>query len=139
MDRNLPHIFLVDDQIYNCKIIQHQIQDFYTVDFFSSGHTILSVLKTNPDLYCAGIIDYMMPGMTGVEVTRKIREFNSEIPLIIVSAYFSDLSEFQLIKEFKDLPQKNLSYLPKPMMKKNLAGYLDNLRKEKGNEPTADK
>ena len=50
--------------------------------------------KGTPDPFTLVIIDWKMPGMDGVEATRRIRrEVGDEIPVIILTAY--DWSEIE--------------------------------------------
>ena len=47
------------------------------------------------DNYCVYIIDWMLPDMNGVEVTRRIRkEMGDDVPIIVLTAYdWSDIEE----------------------------------------------
>lgn len=47
------------------------------------------------DCYCVYIIDWLLPDMNGVEVTRRVRkEVGDEVPVIVLSAYdWSDIEE----------------------------------------------
>ena len=47
------------------------------------------------DNYCVYIIDWLLPDMNGVEVTRRIRkEMGDDVPIIVLTAYdWSDIEE----------------------------------------------
>ena len=52
----------------------------------TNGDDTVKVVMENPDLSVI-LMDIKMPGMTGLEATRKIREFNSRVPIIAQTAY----------------------------------------------------
>ncbi len=58
----------------------------YDVIEASSGEGTLQVLFENPDIDMI-LMDLKMPGIGGLEATRRIREFNSGIPVIAQTAY----------------------------------------------------
>ena len=48
------------------------------------------------DTYKAYIIDWRLPDMNGIEVTRQIRSLNDDTPIIILTAYdWSDIEPRQ--------------------------------------------
>src|ERR1700750_1322852 len=85
MDKNyLTKIFLIDDDEMYSMIIKGSIEknDSYDVQVFKSGEDFLKALNLNPDIV---IIDYYLPGMTGIEILKKIKEYNTEIATIFLS------------------------------------------------------
>lgn len=66
------------------------VSDGYKVHKANSAEEGLEILKSVPiDL---ALLDIMMPGMDGLEMCRKIREFNN-IPIIMLSAKSTDLDK----------------------------------------------
>ncbi len=52
----------------------------------ASGEEAVEQCKTNPGIDVI-LMDMKMPGMNGYEATRRIREFNSDLPIIAQTAY----------------------------------------------------
>lgn len=82
------HILAVDDSPDNLFLIETVLDnDEYTLSYAESGREALDkVIKTPPDLI---LLDVMMPGMTGYEVTAQIRKNQSlpYIPILLVTAH----------------------------------------------------
>ncbi len=72
-----------DDEMYS-MIVKTAIEknDSYDVQVFKSGEEFLNSIHLNPDIV---IIDYSLPGMTGIEILRKIKEYNTDIATIFLS------------------------------------------------------
>jgi len=67
----------------------------YTVIAAPDGKTAVELVKTkNPDIV---FLDLKMPGMDGNETFKKIREFNQDIPVIIISAHINMLTAREII------------------------------------------
>ncbi|WAL60753.1 response regulator [Thermocoleostomius sinensis A174] len=81
-------ILAVDDTPDNLFLIQAILEDDgYEVSFAENGETALAQIEQSPpDLI---LLDVMMPGIDGYEVTRRIRQ-NSNlpfIPILLITAY----------------------------------------------------
>ncbi len=81
-------ILIVDDLADNSFLLQTLLEnEGYQVDVADSGQEALEKVVAAPPALI--LLDVMMPGMNGFEVTRRIRQ-NSRlpfIPIVLVSGY----------------------------------------------------
>jgi len=86
----MKRVTVVDDDEDICRIVQLRLTSMgMAVDAYFDGPSGLEAIAADPpDL---AIIDVMMPGMNGLEVTRAIRaqEFTKDLPVVIFSALVS--------------------------------------------------
>ncbi|WP_125142346.1 response regulator transcription factor [Clostridium transplantifaecale] len=105
-------IYLADDEKNIRDLIALFLsQEGFSVQTFSDGDALLSACKHSlPDLV---MLDIMMPGTDGLSICSQLRQENSDLPIIIVSAKDSPFdrvtgltlgSDDYLIKPF--LPQE---------------------------------
>ena len=82
-----PLIFVVDDERVNCELVSSQLKaQGFQIELFESGLSVLARLHEQlPDLI---LLDFMMPGMTGLEVCQVIRkQYDSyELPVMMLTA-----------------------------------------------------
>lgn len=82
-------ILAVDDEPVNLQVLSNMLSvEKYRVTKMSGGQEVLEICKDEekrPDII---LLDIMMPGMSGFEVCRKLREkYNSlELPIIFLTA-----------------------------------------------------
>jgi DNA-binding response OmpR family regulator len=79
------HILLVEDEIKLARFIELELQsEGYRVTVAHDGMSGLSLVReSEPDL---AILDWMMPGLTGVELCRRLRSTGIKIPVILLTA-----------------------------------------------------
>ena len=114
MDQNVPRLFapkakimIVDDDRMNLEFFKNLLRDTNAmVTAVESGRECISHLAEGFDLI---LLDHMMPEMDGIETLKEIREINSEIPVIALTANAANNGkEFYVGLGFND-------YLPKPV------------------------
>ena len=83
-------IFLVDDDALYLKSseIEFKLHTDCTVETYASGELCMQYLSHNPDVI---FLDYRLDdinknALNGIETLDKIKRFNSDIPVVILSA-----------------------------------------------------
>ena len=121
-----PVILVVDDQIQNNELLEaYLVPEGYEIIKTTSGDEALAKLASNEiDLI---LLDVMMPGMDGFEVTRRIRQDkkNKLMPIILVTALKETEDRIQGIKAGCD------DYISKPFDKMELFARIQSLLKIK--------
>ena len=85
----IDRLLVVDDLMDNARLIEAILKEggYTQVQIKTTGKTALASIDTNPpDLV---LLDVMMPGMDGYDVTQRIRE-NQDlpfIPILLITAY----------------------------------------------------
>ena len=87
----------------------------YHVTSVTDSAEALGLMKEESVDYDMVITDMTMPNMTGIELAREIKLFNSEIPIILCTGYS------ELINEKKVTSLGINKYLMKPLTQKELA------------------
>ena len=85
--KDKPVILVVDDQPQNIELLEaHLVPQGYEIITAANGEEALGILSGNQiDLI---LLDVMMPGMDGFEVTRRVRQDNTHrlLPIILVTS-----------------------------------------------------
>lgn len=103
------------------------------VEFAKTGRSVIELAeKFRPDI---AVMDIQMPGINGIDAMKEIRENNSKVIFIVISAY----DKFDYARESISLDV--LEYLTKPMDRakvisalKNAMGIIDQERKKRSND-----
>ncbi|NJN21273.1 MAG: response regulator transcription factor [Leptolyngbya sp. RL_3_1] len=80
-----PKILLVEDEEKLAKFIEMELgYEGYTVTVANDGLSgLMAARDSEPDLI---LLDWMLPGLTGVEVCRRLRSTGSQVPVILLTA-----------------------------------------------------
>ncbi|GAB1404679.1 nitrogen fixation sigma-54 dependent transcriptional regulator GnfM [Lentimicrobium sp.] len=91
-------IFLVEDDIIFAKIISHHLSlnPDNEVEIFHDGKTLMQNLYKNPALIS---LDYNLPDSSGLDILQQIKEFNPDIPVVIVSGQQDVGTAIELLKK----------------------------------------
>nr|WP_156129589.1 response regulator [Jeotgalibacillus malaysiensis] len=103
---NVEKVLIVDDQ-FGIRILLNEIleKEGYQTFQAANGLEALALLKEEPDLV---LLDMKIPGMDGIEILRRMKEEETEIKVIIMTAY----GELGMIQEAESLGA--LTHITKP-------------------------
>ena len=86
-------ICIVDDEQLVLQATRLTLERFgYKTVAFNSPTECLKALQQEPDGCDVLLSDQTMPGLTGLELSAAVREFSPQLPIIIMSGYFSKVS-----------------------------------------------
>ncbi|MGE5197524.1 MAG: response regulator [Deltaproteobacteria bacterium] len=82
-------ILLVDDeQDFNATMSSWLTSKGYSVVATTDAENALKIIKESQlDLV---LLDLKMPGLDGVELLKKVREFNKDLPVVVSTAFIND-------------------------------------------------
>lgn len=78
-------IFIVDDEQAISKLLTYWVRDKwkYNAESFATGEDVLKNLHKRPDVV---LLDIMLPGLDGIETLKRIKAFDENLPVIMLSA-----------------------------------------------------
>jgi two-component system OmpR family response regulator len=85
---NTPsHILVVEDEEHLATGIKYNlVAEGYRVTTVGDGRTALAILEDQPEGVDLVVLDLMLPGMSGYAVCESIREFDMDLPILILTA-----------------------------------------------------
>lgn len=109
--RSNSYILIVDDLLDNLFLLQALLEaEGYTVDVATSGSIALAKVKDSPpDLL---LLDIMMPGVNGYEVTQQIRRDKTipYIPIVLITAHDESVAAYGLALGANDFVRKPIDF-----------------------------
>lgn len=81
-------LLIVDDDAINRKVLGKIFSGCYQVEEAQGGAAGLKKLLDDPDSYCAVLLDVMMPGLSGIEVLRELKDQNllDKTPVFLITS-----------------------------------------------------
>src|SRR5438270_184931 len=93
-----PHILIVDDETRMCQILAmvFEKQGFRTTTFSDPAKAVAKLGETSFDLM---ITDLSMPGMDGLELLRRAKAIQRDLPVVLITAHATVKSAVTAMKE----------------------------------------
>jgi DNA-binding NtrC family response regulator len=126
-------IMIVDDEpgVRESFEMILKIKD-YAVTTFPDGESAVGAIK--PGMFDVAFIDFKLPGIDGIQVLKKIKEIDSEVEVVIVTAYASEQSHANAIT------LGALEYLRKPFLMEEIYELVERaLRKKRAKKAGGEK
>src|SRR6266481_3110625 len=79
-------ILIAEDDPVSCEVLATRLQKWgYDTVITRDGHEAMTVMRSAnaPSL---AVLDWMMPGMDGIEVCRRLREINKAVYIIMLTS-----------------------------------------------------
>jgi CheY-like chemotaxis protein len=88
------NILFIDDEALITDLAKEILEKLgYTVTVRKNGLAALETFQNQPDRFDLVITDQTMPGMTGVELSRRMLQIRPDIPIILCTGYSSTAAE----------------------------------------------
>ena len=116
-------IMIVDDEYLILETVQDILKKagFNVITALSGDEALKKLKKSKADL---ALIDVMMPGMGGIELTKKIR-MDKNIKNIDIA--FLSVLTFSELQKYKLKKYKILDYIQKPFERKELIARINKI------------
>jgi two-component system copper resistance phosphate regulon response regulator CusR len=80
-------ILLVEDEAAIAGFVKEGLEEEgFAVDVALNGRQGLDMAMSNLDEYDIFLLDWMLPGTSGIEICRSIRKENNQVPIIFLTA-----------------------------------------------------
>ena len=140
--KNKPFtIFILEDDNWYNNLLTYTVSlnPEYVVKSFKTAKEFYQHLSLNPDVIT---LDYRLPDSTGIDVLKKVKEFNDQIEIVIISEQENIETAVELLKEgaydylvkTPDIRDRLLNILGKLKNQRSLKVRIDELQKEVENK-----
>ena len=87
----LCHILYVDDDELINDLVRRMLQRAgFPATLYTRSHEALEDVRTGKVHYDLAVVDYMMPGLNGLELARELRRLHPQRPVAITSGLISE-------------------------------------------------
>ena len=129
-DETTPHILIVDDDDRIRSLLQRYLSDNgYRTSVAADATEAQS--KMDALTYDLLVLDIMMPGITGLEFTEKLRQAENSVPILLLTALAETENRIEGLAVGAD------DYLPKPFDPKELLLRIQNILRRSGADENA--
>ncbi len=119
------NILFVDDEVMLADTVKRSLSRFgFDVTTFSDSIGAMKMFRADPDKFDLVITDVKMPGMTGIELAKKLLEICPGIPIILSSG------AGEIIDEEKIRSLGIREYVRKPVEPRDLAKIILRMLKQ---------
>ncbi len=116
------HILLIDDDASVLRSIKFLLERRgYVISDYIDQEKALDALRLDSSLFDLVVIDYNMPGMSGIEVSRAVRMIRKDLPVAITSGTIDE--ELRSLADEAGVQQ----LIPKPCSGDDLIAIVERL------------
>lgn len=104
LESTLKYIMIVDDEPDILDLLQGYLESKgWKIKAFVGPGIALSSIMMNPKLYSLILTDIRMPGMSGIEFIKKVKNMDNNIKIIFMTAFETDIDELRELSDVEPL------------------------------------
>ena len=97
-DKPIAKLLVVDDDSDIVQVLKIGLQkNGFLVNAFTNPQEALQSFKSNTEAYCLMLSDVRMPGLSGIQLARKVKEINPGVKVILMTAFEIRDNEFSKV------------------------------------------
>lgn len=115
---------VVDDDVDIVQVLKlGLLRNGFSVDAFTNPEEALQSFKSNADSYCLVLSDIRMPGLSGIQLTKRIKAINPNVKLVLMTAF--EIKDYEFSKVF---PSTNVDgFIQKPIDIRELTSKISSI------------
>ncbi|MDQ5876177.1 MAG: response regulator [Thermoproteota archaeon] len=115
---------VVDDDVDIVQVLKlGLLRNGFSVDAFTNPEEALQSFKSNADSYCLVLSDIRMPGLSGIQLTKRIKAINPNVKLVLMTAF--EIKDYEFSKVF---PSTNVDgFIQKPIDIRKLTSKISSI------------
>jgi DNA-binding NtrC family response regulator len=117
----LAKLLVVDDDVDIVEVLKlGLLKNRFLVSAFTNPEEALQSFQSNSESYCLMLSDIRMPGLSGMQLARKVKEINSGVKVVLMTSFEIRDSEFS-----KVFPSTHVDgFVQKPITIKDLTNKI---------------
>jgi DNA-binding NtrC family response regulator len=97
-DKPLAKLFIVDDDPDIAHVLKRGLlKNRFLVSAFTNPEEALQSFKSNSDDFCLVLSDIRMPGLSGIQLARKVKEINPKVKVVLMTSFEIRDNEFSKV------------------------------------------
>ena len=101
-DKPLAKLLVVDDDSDIAHVLKlGLLKNRFLVSAFTNPEEALQNFQSNSKDYCLMLSDIRMPGLSGIQLARKVKEINPDIKVVLMTSF--DIRDNEFAKVFPSM------------------------------------
>ena len=98
-DKPLAKLLIVDDDADIVQVLKMGLlKNRFLVDAFTNPEEAFQSFKSHAKSYCLVLSDVRMPGLSGIQLSKKVKEINSKVKVILMTSF--EVRDYEFSKVF---------------------------------------
>ena len=120
-DKPFSRLLIVDDEYDIVQVLKMGLlKNGFSVEAFTNPEEALQSFKSNAESYSLLVSDVRMPGLSGMQLARKVKETNPDVKVVLMTAF--EIRDNEFSKVFPSMQVDG--FVQKPIVIKDLTNKI---------------